>query len=80
MSDTNQAPQSQLERIHVLADERRANVDLYDFERESSQAFTSVLCCLIGGGHITDEALDWAINLVRESDARAIARRAGVAS
>lgn len=71
---------AQLDRIHALAAERRANEGLYEFQRAHDHTIASLLCVLIGRGAIDDGELDAAIALVREWDARSVAQRAGAAS
>lgn len=71
---------AQLERIQARAIERRANEGLYDHQRETDDTFVTVLCYLLGMGAISDAALDAALKLLGETDARAIALRAERAS
>jgi hypothetical protein len=67
---------AQLDRIHALARERRANEGLYPFQRTLEDTFKTLLCVLLGFDAITDEHLDAALSFVREGDERQTARAA----
>ena len=70
----------QLDRIHAVAAERRANKGLYDHQRTSENTFVDLLCFLLGYEAISDEHLDAAIAYLAEADARIVAHREAVSS